>query len=186
MLHRDLTPDNIMIDRTGTVKIIDFGSTRVAGIMEIASPLERSYLLGAAQWAAPEYFLGETGSTSADVFSLGVIAYQMLTGRLPYGTEVPKSTTREAQGKLHYDSVLSYRREIPIWVDEAIGKAVHPDPRKRYAEPSEFAYDLRHPNKAFLSRTRPPLIERDPVLFWKGLSLILTLAVVILLYLGHR
>ena len=183
MLHQDLTPDNIMIDRTGTVKIIDFGSTRVAGIMEIASPTERSHLLGAAQWAAPEYFLGESGSTRSDIFSLGVIAYQMLTGRLPYGTEVPKSTTRAAQRNLDYDSALNYKREIPVWVDEAIRKAVHPDPRKRYEEASEFAYDLRHPNQAFLARTRPPLIERDPVLFWKSVSTILMVAFVILLYL---
>ena len=183
MLHQDLTPDNIMIDRTGTVKIIDFGSTRVAGIMEIASPTERSHLLGAAQWAAPEYFLGESGSTRSDIFSLGVIAYQMLTGRLPYGTQVPKSTTRAAQGKLVYDSMLDYRREIPVWVDEAIRKALHPDPLKRYEEASEFAYDLRHPNQAFLARTRPPLIERDPVLFWKSVSTILMVAFVILLYL---
>ena len=182
MLHQDLTPDNIMIDKTGTVKIIDFGATRVAGIMEIASPLERSHLLGAAQWAAPEYFLGESGTARSDVFSLGVIAYQMLVGRLPYGTEVPKATTRAEQRNLVYDSALYYRREIPVWVDEAIRKAVHPDPAKRYEEASEFAWDLRHPNQSFLSRTRPPLIERDPVLFWKGVSALLMLAVLILLF----
>jgi serine/threonine protein phosphatase PrpC len=188
MLHQDLTPDNIMIDKTGTVKIIDFGSTRVAGIMEMASGAERNHLLGAAQWAAPEYFLGESGSARSDVFSLGVIAYQMLTGRLPYGTQVPKSTTRAEQTKLDYGSARNYRREIPVWVDEAIRKAVHPDPRKRYEEASEFAWDLRHPNQAFLSRTRPPLIERDPLLFWKGVSALLMVAVVILLYikLGHK
>jgi len=188
MLHQDLTPDNLMIDKTGTVKIIDFGSTRVAGIMEMASSNERNHMLGAAQWAAPEYFLGESGSARSDVFSLGVIAYQMLTGRLPYGTQVPKSTTRAEQIKLDYGSALNYRREIPVWVDEAIRKAVHPDPRKRYEEASEFAWDLRHPNQAFLSRTRPPLIERDPVLFWKCVSALLMLVVVILLYikLGHK
>lgn len=183
MLHQDLTPDNIMIDRTGTVKIIDFGSTRVAGIAEIASLGERSHLLGAAQWAAPEYFLGEPGSARSDVFSLGVIAYQMLVGRLPYGTQVPKSKTREAQRRLMYDSTLNFRREIPVWVDGAIRKAVHPDPFKRYEEAAEFAYDLRHPNKAFLLRARPPLIERDPVTFWKGVSVLLMVAVVVLLFL---
>ena len=188
MVHQDLTPDNIMIDRTGTAKIIDFGSTRVAGIVEIASPAEGGPLLGAAQWAAPEYFLGEPGSARSDIFSLGVIAYQMLVGRLPYGTQVPKSTTREAQRRLDYDSMLNYRREIPVWVDEAIRKALRPDPLKRYEEAAEFAYDLRHPNKAFLARTRPPLIERDPVLFWKGVSLMLAVVVVILMFLstGHH
>jgi serine/threonine protein phosphatase PrpC len=188
MLHQDLTPDNVMIDKTGTVKIIDFGSTRVAGILEMASGDERHPLVGAAQWAAPEYFLGDSGTARSDVFSLGVIAYQMLTGRLPYGTRVPKAKTKAEQMRLDYESALRYRRAIPVWVDEAIRKAVHPDPRKRYEEASEFAWDLRHPNQAFLSRTRPPLIERDPVLFWKCVSALLLVAVVVLLYVatGHK
>lgn len=94
MVYQDLKPDNIMIDATGTVKIIDFGATRVAGIEEIASPIAQINLLGAALYAAPEYFLGEAGSARADLYSLGVIAYQMLSGDFPYGTQVPKSRTR--------------------------------------------------------------------------------------------
>jgi serine/threonine protein kinase len=188
MLHQDLTPDNVMIDKTGTVKIIDFGSTRVAGILEMGKASEQQRMLGAAQWAAPEYFLGEPGSAQSDVFSLGVMTYQMLTGRLPYGTEVPKMTSKAAQMKLIYKSAIYHRREIPVWVDEAIRKAVHPDPRRRYEEAAEFAWDLRHPNQAFLSRTRPPLIDRDPVMFWKCVSALLMLAVLVLLYvkLGHK
>lgn len=173
MLHQDLKPDNIMIDASGTVKIIDFGATRVAGIEEIATPIEQINLLGAAQYAAPEYFLGESGSPRSDLFSLAVIAYQMLSGRLPYGAEVPKSRTRSAQKKLAYRSVLSEEREIPAWVDDALGKALQPDPFARYEELSEFVFDLHHPNRAFLNKTRPPLIERNPVVFWKSVSLVL-------------
>ena len=181
MLHQDLKPDNIMIDGTGTVKIIDFGATRVAGMMEVSTPIEQINLLGAAQYAAPEYFLGENGTSCSDIFSLGVIAYQMLSGKLPYGAEVPKSRTRAAQRKLEYKSVLSDDREIPAWIDEAIMKAVHPDPRKRYDELSEFVFDLHHPNSAFLSKTRPPLIERNPVIFWQVVSLVLMIAIIVVL-----
>ncbi|MEP6791771.1 MAG: bifunctional protein-serine/threonine kinase/phosphatase, partial [Ramlibacter sp.] len=173
MLHQDLRPDNIMIDRTGTVRIIDFGSTRVAGIMEGEAAGAPSDILGTAQYTAPEYFLGEGGSPRSDIFSLGVITYQMLTGRLPYGARVASSRTRAAQNSLVYDSVLEDEREIPAWIDEVLRKAVHPDPRKRYEEVSEFAYDLRHPSTAFLARVRPALIERNPLLFWKGLCLVL-------------
>ena len=180
MVYQDLKPDNIMIDATGTVKIIDFGATRVAGIEEIASPIAQINLLGAALYAAPEYFLGEAGSARADLYSLGVIAYQMLSGDFPYGTQVPKSRTRAAQKKLAYKSVLSEDREIPAWVDDAIAKAVHPDPYQRYEEISEFIFDLHHPNQAFLSKTRPPLIERHPVLFWKSVSFVLLLLVMVL------
>ncbi|UCV02919.1 bifunctional protein-serine/threonine kinase/phosphatase [Dechloromonas denitrificans] len=180
MVHQDLKPDNIMIDSTGTVKIIDFGATRVAGVMEIATPIEQINLLGSATYAAPEYFLGEAGSSRSDIFSLGVIAYQMLSGRLPYGVEVAKARTRAAQRKLVYQSVLNDEREIPAWLDDAIRKAVEPDPQARYEELSEFIYDLHHPNQAFLNKTRPPLIERNPVIFWKSVSFVLLLAVIVL------
>jgi len=181
MLHQDLKPDNIMIDGTGTVKIIDFGATRVAGLEEIDSPIAQINLLGAEQFAAPEYFLGEGGTARSDLYSLGVIAYQMLSGRLPYGAEVPKTRTRAAQYKLVYRSVLHEEREIPAWVDDAIRKAVDPDPARRYEELSEFVYDLHHPNLAFLRKTRPPLIERYPVGFWKAVSFILAVALFIVL-----
>ena len=181
MVYQDLKPDNIMIDSTGTVKIIDFGATRVAGIAEIATPIEQINLLGSAAYAAPEYFLGEPGSARADLFSLGVIAYQMLTGRLPFGAEVPKARTRKAQRKLNYRSALSDERELPAWMDDAIRKAVQPDPLQRYDELSEFIYDLHHPNQAFLNKTRPPLIERNPVVFWKSVSFVLLLVIIVLL-----
>ena len=181
MLHQDIRPNNIMIDQTGTVKIIDFGSTRVAGLQEITTPIGQQHILGTAQYTAPEYFIGEAGSTRSDLFSLGVIAYQMLSGRLPYGTQVAKAQSKSAQRKLNYQSVLDDDRTIPAWIDETIKKAVHPDPYKRYGEISEFIYDLRHPNKTFLNKTRPPLLERSPVLFWKSLSLIFFIIIIFLL-----
>lgn len=181
MLHQDLRPENIVIDSTGTVKIIDFGSTRVAGIMEITTPIARTDLLGTAQYTAPEYFIGESGTPRSDMFSLGVITYQMLTGKLPYGAQVAKCRTKAAQNNLIYDSALHDEREMPAWIDDVIRKMVHPNPYKRYEELSEFLYDLRHPNKAFLNKTRAPLLERNPVMFWKGVSFILAVIVVTLL-----
>ncbi|WP_022949693.1 bifunctional protein-serine/threonine kinase/phosphatase [Methylohalobius crimeensis] len=181
MVHQDLRPDNIMIDGIGTVKLIDFGSTKVAGIAEIVSPDEHCELLGTAPYTAPEYFLGQSGTPRSDLYSLGVICYQMLTGKLPYGTQVAKCRSRAAQNRLIYRSIPHHESKIPAWVDEAIRKAVHPDPNRRYEELSEFIHDLRHPNQAFLNKTRPPLIERDPLAFWKGVTLILSLIVAALL-----
>jgi serine/threonine protein kinase len=181
MLHQDLRPDNIMIDSTGTVKIIDFGSTRVAGITDVASPVAKNDILGTAQYTAPEYFLGESGSPRSDYFSLGVITYQMLTGRLPYGAQVAKARTKSAQNKLQYDSVLDDNREIPAWIDDVLRKSVHPNPNQRYAELSEFIFDLRHPNNEFLNKTRLPLLARHPVVFWKSVSLVLAVIALLLL-----
>lgn len=174
MVHQDIRPENIMVDNTGTVTLIDFGSTKVAGIAELDSPLEHNNLLGTVQYMAPEYFIGEPGNQRGDIFSLAVITYQMLTGRLPYGTEVAKAKTRSQQYKLVYQSALLYNRDVPLWVDGALRKALHPDPYKRYSEITEFIYELRNPNEEFLHRGKPPLLERNPVLFWKSIALIMT------------
>lgn len=172
MLHQDLRPDNVLIDATGTLKLIDFGSAQVAGLQERES-LPRDQLLGTAQYAAPEYFLGESGSPRSDQYSLGVIAYQLLSGRLPYGAEVAKCRTRTEQGRLVYQPLRDSNREVPAWIDDVLRKAVHPDPHKRYAELSEFLYELRHPSAEFLRKQRPPLLERNPVQFWRSVALVL-------------
>jgi serine/threonine protein phosphatase PrpC len=183
MLHQDLRPDNIMIDKTGTVKIIDFGSTKVRGVIEAAPAIDHDDILGTAQYTAPEYFLGESGSSRSDIFSLGVITYQMLTGRLPYGAQIAQVRTRSQQRRLSYASALDDNREIPAWIDEVLKKAVNPDPFKRYEELSEFVFDLRHPNKSLTSASAAPLIERNPLLFWKGLALVQALVILLLLFL---
>ena len=180
MLHQDLRPDNVMIDRAGTAKIIDFGSTRISGIADEPPSAMQDEILGTAQYTAPEYFLGEGGSSRSDIFSLGVIAYQMLTGRLPYGAEVSKARTKSQQRKLRYRSALDDNREIPAWIDGALKRAVDPDPYRRYEELSEFVFDLRHPDNN-LEAAPSPLLERNPVLFWKSLSAILFVALLIAL-----
>ncbi len=181
MLHQDLRPQNLMIDATGTLKIIDFGSTRVAGLTERNAPGTQDNLLGTAAYTAPEYFLGEAGTPRSDQYSLAVIAYQLLSGRLPYGADVARARTTAAQKRLCYQPLRHAQRDIPAWIDEVLGKALHPDPARRYAELSEFVFELRQPNPAFLNRARPPLLERNPLLFWKGLSLLLAGTVVALL-----
>ena len=183
MLHQDLRPENIMVDAEGTVKIIDFGAVHVAGLAE-HTPAAAS-ILGTVQYTAPEYFLGEAGTPRSDLFSLGVIAYQMLTGRLPYGTQVAGLRTRAALRRLRYASASSEHNPIPAWVDAVLERAVHPEPRKRQEALSEFVHDLHQPNAATLARARAPLAERNPLLFWRTLALLLALAVVALLGVLH-
>ena len=183
MLHQDLRPDNIMIDKTGTAKIIDFASTRIAGIADDTPSALYDGILGTVQYTAPEYFLGEAGSSRSDLFSLGVIAYQMLTGRLPYGAAAAKARTKSQQRKLRYKSARDDTSAIPAWIDGALKKAVHPDPYQRYGELSEFVFELRHPNKKFVDAQPAPLMERDPLLFWKALSALLFVVVLVLIFL---
>jgi serine/threonine protein phosphatase PrpC/ribosomal protein L39E len=185
MLHQDIRPDNIMIDKTGTAKIIDFGSTNVRGVLEATPSADRNEILGTIQYTAPEYFLGEGGSTRSDIFSLGVITYHLLTGRLPYGADAAKVRTKSQRNKLRYKSALDDQREIPAWIDAVLEKAVHPDPLKRYDELSEFTHELRHPSKKYLDASKAPLIERNPLLFWKAATFLFAAFTLLLLYLRY-
>lgn len=185
MLHQDIRPENIMVDATGTVKLIDFGSASVAGVREMATAAPAATLAGAALYAAPEYFLGEPGTVQSDVFSLGVLTYHLLTGHLPYDVRIPQAKSRAAQRKLAYTPARDHDPAIPAWVDEALRKAVRIDPYARYRDAAEFVFDLHHPNRAFQQRTRAPLIERSPVAFWKGVSFLLLLVLVLDLALRH-
>ena len=181
MLHQDLRPENIMLDITGTLKIIDFGSVSIAGLEETRNDSPATYLLGTALYSAPEYFLGEQGDRKSELFSLAVISYYLLSGSYPYGASIARTKTLSEQRKLHYKTLLADDREIPSWVDSAIRKAVSPLPDRRQLDLFEYLHDLRKPNKEFLNKTRPPLIERNPVALWQGISGVLALVIIYLL-----
>ena len=183
MVHQDLKPENVLVDPHGTVTLIDFGATRVAGL-EDSEIGEQAVPRGAALYSAPETFLGEPGSWLSDQFSLGVITYQLLTGQLPYGAEVPKIHSRNQLRGLNYRPARHLRENLPAWVDDTIEKAVHPQAHRRYPALSEYLYNLRHPSVDWHKRHRPPLMERNPVAFWQGVSGLLLLALLAALGLG--
>ena len=183
MVHQDLRPANVMLDRAGVAKIIDFGSTRVAGVAETASAEVNAEILGTVQYTAPEYFLGEAGTARSDVYSLGAIAYHMLTGRLPYGAQAAHARTRAQMKKLAYTPARDGGSDLPAWVDGALRKALAIEPAQRFAEPMEFAHALRNP---VVDGEPSRLIERDPLKFWKMVSALLAAAVVALLFVVAR
>jgi len=183
MVHQDLRPANVMLDRAGVAKIIDFGSTRVAGVAETASAEVNAEILGTVQYTAPEYFLGEGGTARSDVYSLGAIAYHMLTCRLPYGAQAAHARTRAQMKKLAYTPARDGGSDLPAWVDGALRKALAIDPTQRFAEPMEFANALRNP---VIDGEPSRLIERDPLKFWKIVSALLAAAVVGLLFVVAR
>ena len=181
MLHRDLKPDNIIITPEGVPKIIDFGSVKIAGIQEISTPVERLELLGTKNYTAPEYLLGMVGNNKSDLFSLGIICYEMLTGKLPYGERLNRDANWRSVGKIQYISALNHNPMVPLWLDGAIEKAVRCDARLRYETLSEFYHDLTHPNESFMTKNLP-LIETNPVRVWKLVSALLLLGNIVLAY----
>ncbi len=173
MLHQDVKPGNIMITNEGVVKIVDFGSTKIAGIADISTPIERSELLGTKNYTAPEYLLGRSGTTQSDLFSLGCIVYEMITGKLPYGDKLSRASGAASLNRLKYTPISQYKANIPHWVDKAIRTAVQIDPANRYEKMSELESDLRKPNSSYLKEEQIPLLERNPVAFWKGATVLL-------------
>lgn len=182
IVHRDLRPGNILVDAHGTVTIIDFGSAQVAGLDDAGPPLLDAAHAGTMQYSAPELYLGQPAGRGSDIYSLGVIAYQMLTGALPYGPRAAAATTRAARKKLRYTPVSALNPNVPDWMDAAIATAVHIDPERRYRELSEFVYDFSHPNAALMSAADPrPLLQRRPERVWQAVSALLFLALLFLL-----
>lgn len=184
MLHQDLKPDNIMFSDEGTVKIIDFGSVKIAGIAEMATLDDDSEtILGTLNYSAPELHLGQRGTIKSDLFSLAVITYEMLNGALPFGQDMPEKPNKFNLAKLTYVPSFHHNSMVPTWMDGALKKATALTPQYRYDDLLEFLHDLTIPNKAFLSAHETiPLIERNPLLFWKSLSILLLLSNLILLY----
>ncbi len=185
MIHQDIRPQNILIDETNSIKIIDFGSTKVEGIQDINTHLEQEELQGTALYSAPEYFWGDSGTNRSDIFSLAVITYQMISGKFPYDTKIARCQNKSEIKKLKYKP-LYYDKDdclVPLWVDEALKKACEIDPLNRYGELSEFIYDLFNPNEDFVKRNKPALIERNPMIFWQSIALI-EFAIILILMLN--
>lgn len=181
MLHQDLRPENLMIDRTGTVKIIDFASTHVAGLTEGTLDARPHAIAGSLQYTAPEYFVGGVGTPQSELFSLAVIAYQMLTGHLPYGLQVTQLRSPGDLNRLRYIPVRDRRPDVPPWLDAVLRRALHPQARNRQEALSEFVHDLSAPGAQYQGHRSTPLIDRNPVVFWQTLTVLLALAVLVLL-----
>ncbi len=137
VVHRDLKPSNILVSYSGIVKLADFG---------LAKSLESEFGLtqtgesiGTPSYMAPEQFRGEVVDTRADVYSFGILAYQLSQGRLPFEGE-----SYVAYGKLHISEPVPAFREdggtkIPLWFQELVMKCLEKDPKRRFASAAEVS-----------------------------------------------
>ncbi len=181
MLHQDLRPENVMIDHQGTVKLIDLASAHVEGLAEYHRDALLNAVPGTLQYTAPEYLLGQGGSQRSELFALAAITYQMLIGQLPYGLDIARVRSPQDLRGLRYISARHHRPDLPAWVDAVLAKALQPDPARRQEVISEFIHDLKAPGTQFRNPRSTPLIERNPVLFWKSATALLGLAVIALI-----
>lgn len=170
MVHRDVKPENVMIDHQGEVKLIDFGTVLVNALVETNSLPVEEVALGAVHYIAPEYLLGQGCDHKSDMFSVAVVIYEMLTGHLPFKAFKYQDYIPNHYEEWHYQSVSKQRPDLPQWLDLILRKALQPNPALRYEAFSELQANLSRPNTAILKAIQnKPLLQRNPLLFYQGL-----------------
>ncbi len=138
MIHRDVKPANLMLDHDDRVVLTDFGIAKiVTGVQFTAS----GGMVGTPAYMAPEQGLGEAGDERSDLYSLGVILFQLVTGTLPYEADTPLATILK---HLHEPTPSARARNpiLPEAIDRVIAKAMAKDPEDRYQTASQFIADL--------------------------------------------
>jgi serine/threonine-protein kinase len=189
--HRDLKPENVMVDDHDNIKLIDFGIAANAKSRRLTFA-KLSQTMGTPDYISPEQVKGKRGDSRSDLYALGVILYEMLTGKVPF--------SGENAFLIMNDRLLNNPmppREIDPSItpelQEIIYRALERDPKNRYASARDFAWDLEHLDKVGVA-VRPELSNwkdrRQPrsrqILFYVGLALIPVVIFWLLLYVAHH
>ncbi|MBU2869141.1 bifunctional protein-serine/threonine kinase/phosphatase [Colwellia sp. E2M01] len=170
ILHQDIKPGNIMIDNNGEATIIDFGSCYSKGIAEIATPLDEPGVLGTAGYSAPEVVITGKSTIQSEVFSLSVLAYEMLTGKEPFSGKLSKCRTSEDYLKTKYTPCFDENPLVPIWIDGAIKKGLRFNAERRHEDVLELMHELQTPNSKYKTTHNAALMDKNPLLFWQVMS----------------
>ena len=155
IVHRDIKPQNILVDSDGRVKVADFGIARLkaAQTTRVDPDGQGVSALGSVHYFSPEQARGEVADEKSDLYSVGVVMYEMLTGEVPFDGETSVSV---ALKHVHEQpkSMRDHRAEISKALDEVVMRALCKDPTKRYQSAAEMAADLRktitHPEGGFV------------------------------------
>jgi len=179
IIHRDIKPDNVILERDASLRLIDLGVVRVPGLEDF--PPED--VPGTPAYMAPEMFAGEPGNEATDIYALGVTMFRAFTGEFPYGN--PNATGPPRRDRPTALSAL--RPDLPAWLEGALGRAIAVDPTERFRDMNEFAMEMETgPARAPLPVRRPQtLYERAPLRFWQGVAALLALALLLSLLLRH-
>ncbi len=191
VVHRDLKPENIMVGPDDQVKLIDFGIAANAGSRRLTFA-KLTEAMGTPDYISPEQVKGKRGDARSDVYSLGIMFYEMLTGKVPFIGPNPFVIMNERL----LNSPIPPREvnpEVTPELQEIIYRALERDPNKRYPNAHEFALDLEHPEKVGVAdreelknwkQRRSPVSRR--ILFYVALALIPVVVFGLMLFLARH
>ncbi|HEX2672154.1 MAG TPA: serine/threonine-protein kinase, partial [Polyangiaceae bacterium] len=147
VIHLDLKPSNVILRADGTAVLIDFGFAHHAGLPDLLAE-ETRFRAGSAPYVSPEQLLGSRRDSRSDLFALGVVLYELATGKLPFGE--PDSDVRN---RFWIDPVppSALAPDLPGWAQELILRAIEPRAELRYQSAAQLAFDLRHPEQIALT-----------------------------------
>jgi eukaryotic-like serine/threonine-protein kinase len=148
-IHLDLKPDNVIIKPNGMAVLIDFGLAHHARYPDLLAQ-EKRFAAGSAPYISPEQVLGTRSDPRSDIFALGVVLYEMVTGELPFG--VPR-TMAGMRDRLWLDPIppSAHSIETTPWLQEIILRCLEPNADARYQSAAHVAFDLRHPHQVALT-----------------------------------
>lgn len=153
LIHRDIKPHNILFTSEGQVKVTDFG---IAQALTSDSLTETGTILGSVHYISPEQAQGHPALPQSDLYSLGVVLYEMLTGKLPYEGETPVAVAlQHLQG--HYVSTRQWNPNIPLAVDQVVQRAMSRDPAQRFRSAQEM-------QRALQRAAASPALDRTQVM----------------------
>jgi serine/threonine protein phosphatase PrpC len=173
VIHRDIKPDNVILEGGGSLKLIDLGVVRVPGLEEF--PPE--YIPGTAAYMAPEMVAGEPGNEATDIYALGVTMFRAFAGQYPYGNADAAGPARRTR-PLDFSAL---RPDLPAWLPAVLTRAIAPDPARRFHDMTELAVEFESGPAGAPAAPQGPrtLYERAPLRVWQGVAALLALALLI-------
>jgi eukaryotic-like serine/threonine-protein kinase len=191
IVHRDLKPENVMIDGNDDIKLIDFGIAMNEEARRLTF-VNLSATLGTPDYISPEQVKGQRGDQRSDIYALGIMLYEMLTGRVPFVGPNPLAVMNERVIN-DVPSPRALNPEISPQLEEILYRALEREPRHRYSTASEMAWDLQNEEQVGVEdrggrqKSRPgrPGVSKQ-VLLYAGMALVPVALLALMLLLAKR